>query len=440
MTNLEFITDFLLPNIILYIVLVFTSCAVFFPIIKRHVNSIIDPMFFCMVAVVFSDAVPFFLYSLGICKDRDLIFFIISEVVFWSAFSICSRKRYQFIPCEFKNEARILKKLFRFSLFVFIVTKVYTWTYIGIPLFMNSRLELYQDAAPGSGILTKFAAITSVFILLYSFHRLLEYKEKKYFLVFSFIIVDCLLSGSKGAIVTLFYGYFYYSYFYKGKAPKLEKKFIPLLVSFPIIVILAGVGSEYEEGLYGALLGLLFRFTAFGDVYWYAYPNGMIDTINYDTPLLHFFSGILGPLRIIPWENVEKPIGVKLYWALINVDDGTIGGPNARIPIAAWVYFKWGGLLFSLLAGIIMGKLIYGVRKFIPHSLLGIILYCLIYAAAINIPTDFSIFLDSLITMLLLALTYGVWYLLSNNLKILIIRKKSIRSENNKSICCNGDI
>ena len=289
---------------------------------------------------------------------------------------------------------------------------------------MNSRLELYQDAASGSGILSKFGSISFIFILLYSLHRILEYKEIRYLWILSFLIVDCFLSGSKGAILSIFFGYFYYCFFYKNRAPKLPKKYIPLIALFPIIVIGAGVGSEYGEGLYGGFLSLLFRFTAYGDVYWYAYPNNVIDSINYHTPVLHFFSGLLGPLKIVSWENVEKPIGVKLYWALINSDDGTIGGPNARIPIASWVYFKWGGLLMSLIFGYIMAKVIYSIRKYIPHSLLGIIIYSFFYSAALTIPFDTTVFFDNMITILLFAMTYGSWYLISNNYKIIFVRKK----------------
>lgn len=384
-------------------------------------------MLFCMIAVISSDVIPVFLYINDECRGRDLIFFVIAEIIFWCAFSFSSRKRYKFVPCEFKNEARILKKLFSFSLFIFIIAKVYTWVYIGIPLFMKSRLELYQNAATGSGILTKIGSISSVFILLYSLYRLLDCKEKKYLWVIGLLVVDCFFSGSKGAIMSIFFGYFFYCLFYKNEVPKIPKKIIPLIIVFPIFVILAGVGSEYGEGLMGGFLSLLFRFTAYGDVYWYAYPNNIIDSVNYDTPFLHFFSGFLGPLKIVSWENVEKPIGVKLYWALINVDDGTIGGPNARIPIAAWVYFKWGGLLFSLFAGVLMAKIIYGVRKYIPHSLLGIILYSFLYSAAINIPTDFLLFSDSIITILLLALTYGAWYLISNKFKIILVRRKVLK-------------
>ena len=109
MTNLEFITTCLLPYFYLYLVLVLLSCIIFCPIARQHVNSIIDPMFLCIVAVISSDVIPVFLYIIGNCKGRDLVYFIFAEVIFWFTFSLSSRKRYQFVTCEFKNESVILK-------------------------------------------------------------------------------------------------------------------------------------------------------------------------------------------------------------------------------------------------------------------------------------------------------------------------------------------
>lgn len=373
--------------------------------------SIIDPFFMCMIAVVFADAVPLFLFKLGECRNRDFLFFLLSEMLFWSSFCLFSNRKAKFSPCKFKNENNILKGLFVYSFLIYLVTKIYTWTYLGIPLFMETRLEMYRDAIAGAGIFTKLGYISSLFVTIYAYWRIIDYKERKYVLALLFVLLDCVLSGSKAGILVLVHSYFFFSYFYKKKKIKISFKYLFLILSFPIVIVILGVGSEYDAGFLGGFLSTLVRVSAYGDVYWYAYPNNIIDSVNYRYPMLQFFSGILGPLRIISWSEMDVPIGIKLYWTIINSDEGVFGGPNARIPITAWIYFKWGGLIFSIVAGCLMAKFVYGIRKKIPQSLLGIIIYVFFYKAALNIPTDFMMFFDDLVTILLFLLLYGFLFL-----------------------------
>ena len=96
-------------NYVLILLLVFM---VFIPLFKILVNSIFDPFFLSLVMTVFAYTVPFFLYKEGECPGKHLIYFVLSEFVFWVFFVFTSIKPTNFRESFVVSELSYAKILF----------------------------------------------------------------------------------------------------------------------------------------------------------------------------------------------------------------------------------------------------------------------------------------------------------------------------------------
>lgn len=426
MGNFEF-SILLLKNIYLYIIILFLVFILYIPIIKKFSNSIIDPMFMCILSVILADAIPFFLFFTGNCKSQYLFYFILVEIFYWLSLLLTYNKDATFAIKHIKNEDFLVKRLFYLSIILFFSINIYIYSFVGIPLFMDSRFELFKNSLPGLGILNRVSNFSSYFIIFYSFHRIISMKQNKYvFYIFSIIVVD-FLSASRGSILTICFVYFIYFFFFLKKKPKLKKKYIPVLLAFPILIGLFYKGSSANGGgLINGTVSLLFRFVAYGDIYWYAYPNQMIDYVSKDTTLLGFFSGILRPFRIISDGQAGIPIGTSLLWNVAPYMKGTFAGPNGRLPICMWAYFGWFGILVSIILGYISSFVLGNLKKHLGDSILGIAIYGYLYLTILNIPSDPTVFIDCITTIIICYIIYFISILKNSNFVITIKRKKRL--------------
>lgn len=379
----EFFLNVFYENIYLYVLCLLIVTIITIPLFRKYTNGILDPFFFILFMTVFAYAIPPFLFVTGNCSFRNFIYFVLSETFLWIGFYIVSKLKKDFSIKKIKNEEYITKYLFYISLLIFILSKLYTYILIGIPLFMEYRLDAYVESN-GLGILKRLSEFSSLFILIYSFY-LKDNKKKVYLLVFTLITLDAILSGSKSALLTIFHSYFIYTFFYKDEIPKIKKKQILIILCFPfLILVLANNGSEL--GIASA--GVFTRMIANGDVFWYAYPNNIIDDIHIRNSFSNLFVGLLGPFRLIDYHTVEPNIGLQINWEIEPTIYGTNAGPNARPSIAGWIYYKWYGIIFSFLIGCLISFCIYYLKKYFTKSILGIILFGFLYQNIITFLID----------------------------------------------------
>lgn len=383
-------------------------------VIKKNHISIIDPFFMAIISCICAYTIPFFLYKTGYCSVRNFWYFTLSESVFWISF-FSFKKTTKFKKIVFIKEKECARILFYISLVVYLYATIYTYTHIGIPLFMRSRLELYENT--GLGFLGRFTDFASFYLCYYTFHEIITMRKKKYILVLGVIAINLFLSGSKGAILILLTTFFVYYWFYLGKKARIKWKYILLVIPFPILVLM--MQAETEELPVSDALSLLgIRLMAYGDVYLYAYPNDIIDQVKILHPFYSFLKPLLAPLRLMTTEATDNAIGLQLFWTVNPSYTGMNQGPNARMAIMGWCYFKWLGILFSAFCGWLLAFILYRGRKYFPHSFLGICIYGYLYNFSFSIITDFSLFLGSLATLVINLLFYGVIVLLLLNFKI----------------------
>lgn len=418
MRLVEFFSSVFYENIGLYFFSFFGVMILMIPIFRKYVHGILDPFFFILFMTVFAYVIPVFLYLTGNCSMRNFSYFIISESFFWLGFALFYGSKTNFSKYRIVNESILLKYIFYISFLIYVTSKIYTYLFIGIPLLMEYRLDLYSEAN-GLGILGRLSDFSASFLLIYSFH-LKDKGDKKHFFIFILIFINSVLTGSKSAILIFFQSYFIYNYFYKGIVPKLDKKYWGVLLLFPIIILL--LSASGVKNLEAAGLGFFVRMVANGDVFWYAYPNDVIDHIRISNPFTNFFVGILGPFRLIDYQSVEPSIGALINWEIEPSLYGTNAGSNARPAIAGWIYFKWYGVFFSFLLGCFVSFLIYHIRKYFPKGLLGVVLYGFLYQNMITFIIDPSLGFSYLSNFLINVIIYTVFIFFISKMRIVLVK------------------
>lgn len=418
----EFVID-VLDNLGLYLGILFIVLLLFVPIIKKYCSSIIDPMFYGIILVIFAYTVPPFLYLLDLCSNRNFFYFLSTELIFWLVILVMANPKSRLRGYQLKNEGRVVKALFYAALFLYVSNIFLMYALVGIPLFAESRQDLYSNAFPGAALLAKISSFGMSFVLFYAYHRIVTFKEKKYFILFFFIIITSLLSGSKSSILTLVFTYFYYKKFYLNENPQVKKKYLLLLLAFPICILI--FGKEADAGGVGtAFILLITRFVANGDAYFMAYARDTIDNLHYYHPLINLFSGILGPMRLISYESLEPIIGCNLYWTVNPSQTGVIAGPNARLAVLSWLYFGYWGYLYVIIAAFIAYFFSFRIRKYLPHSLLGVFIYSKFYMCALSILCDSQLFLSNLFDVFLNMLIYTSLIFILMKYKLVFCRPK----------------
>jgi hypothetical protein len=270
-----------------------------------------------------------------------------------------------------ENETKDLQ-MFIIYFCMLVALKVIIYIVVGIPLFSTkSRLEFLNDSG-GLGLLERLSTFPVFFCLFYAF-KLFEMKWKYRLLaviVLLSVATFSILSASKGAVLVIIATYFYYTYFYVEKVPSFKKivKYIPLFILVPLYILSIQIETE------SPLVALLIRFVSNGDVYYMSLPDNAFDYVNIQNKFTYFFSGLLAPMRLIDIANVDTTIGFQLAWNINPMSDGVAYGPNTRMPVLAWIFFKWGGVFFSFVIGWILSLLYNKISTLFSQGIINFII------------------------------------------------------------------
>lgn len=404
----------LLDNIPTYILALIISLLVLLPVIWKTYKGILDPLFYTLIMAVLANTVPFFLILTGKITISSLIYFLLTEVFFWIGFLCFNRKELRYRNSNILENERNDLVLFIVYFLLLITLKLSAYNLVGIPIFYEEgRLAVFTESG-GLGILERLSTFPNFFISFYSFKLIEKGKGYKRLAIIALIsvVVFGFLSGSKAAVLIVVGGYFYFNYFYKKNFITTKKilKYLPFLLVFPLLILnLQKTGTGFDP-----FVDLIFRFIANGDVYYMALPNEVINTIQINDKFTYFFSGILAPFRLIDINTVDTVIGYQLNWNLHPHIDGSLGGPNSRIPIVAWVFFEWGGIFFAFFLGLIL-SLIYNKLSLLFSK--GIISYILIAYIQYNLLvfiTDPVLGIGTLFDILINMLLFVILYFLIN--------------------------
>lgn len=410
MSSEEFVGNVLWPNINLYYLALLLSFVLYYLIFKRYYTSIIDPAFWAFIPSLFGFSIVLFLKFTNEIIDYYFISYLITQFVFGCGFIIASGEKKITISriIKFGDEAFFMKVFFLVSFILYVGTTLAGYVILGIPLFAESRLDIAANAKGGMGVLTRFSVLGTVCVycaLFYWNNKDIVINFLSKFSIIFFIIV-ILLGGSKGAFLNIAFIYFCYIYIngnktisFHEKIEKLKRKqiyFIIIGLFFALFVI----SITNKVNLVTSISFLVFRLVGYGDVYWMAYPNGMIEDVPYKNPIIVLFQSVLGFFRIVPHSEFPEPIGYTLKSMFYNLSSLT--GANARHNVFGLVYFGfYGSILFSFIIGFIIGAVRNLFFKCKSSSNLVKIFVVLLYLSVFSLETDPTLFFSNLTDLFL---------------------------------------
>ena len=286
-----------------------------------------------------------------------------------------------------------------------ILLQLYSYKLFGMPLFAESRLGIYGESGGINNLIKRVLDIISQCNVLLVIFFLFQ-KKKIGFRIFTTInicaiIIFLILSGSKGALITLGHAFFIYSlYQIKLGNNNFFLRIKEFIYKFGIFALLGSVlVIIYSEETTNPFVFLLYRIASSGDVFFMAYPNEVINIIPSSNWFIGLFSSPLSLLGIIPRSMISEPMGfflMKYHHPGIE-----FRGPNPRLNVFSYVYF---GIIFSPIYCFLIGLLTSFIRNklfsLLPGNILGCIYYFLFLNMAITLEPDFHNALSQLINIL----------------------------------------
>lgn len=412
--NLVELLSILTSNIFVYICCLFITAIIYTKISMRYTNSWADPFRIALVFIAFANTIPLFLFTLGYIEGNDFLYFIASELCFWAGFFILSKKRIVFSRIKLINNQSLNFSLFIIFLVCHIISTGFVYLNLGIPVFQESRLSVF--AGTGLGTIQRISPYISVYCLFYSFYLLDEFENNFYYrslayLTFIIFFTTYVLSGSKGSLLIIVFSYYGYHSFYKNKKVNVDKKQIIFALSGALIVNFLTANVDPAE----ALINLLIRFVASGDIYWIAYPNQLYELIKIpgDNSFNYLFSGILAPLRIIAMPNFEDVMGFQ-FTRLLNPNlPDLLVGPNVRLPVLSQILFGWPGLFLCFLVGAFLSAAIFRIPRLLPSGIITLSFYTYFYITLMTFFTDVALGIGYLVDLafnfvLMVSVTIGI--------------------------------
>lgn len=417
--------DFVLllnENIFVYFVVFIGILITMYPIIRKNTFCFIDPLFYAILTAVFANSIPVFLYVTNCIETKYIVYFLVSEFFFWLCFTLSYRKKtnanHKFYTI--KNEDSILRIINSVFVILLIVIIVVQYRRFGFGLFLENRLEVFKDSG-GFGVISHIIPSITTFCIFYSYHNLKgASKSANKIGIITLIIIGVyfILSGAKSSFLNFAFIYFFYSIYFK-------KEIIPhsFIRNFIIVAVVCALFifsfNPMGSGFRGTLFAMAYRVVGNGDIYWYAFPNGMIEDIHPAPWLIDMFANLLYPLRILNYSDMVAPVGTQLVYDIYPSMEGAAVGANSRTTVWGYAMFNYCGIIFSVLWGIFLGLLMRKCKGLSSGSILGAFFAYLLYSNCITGITDpglFSLsFFDNLIGAILItiiAICIGLYQIL----------------------------
>lgn len=394
-------------------------------IFKSWYISILDPFVLSAVLSACGFGVVLFLFLCDAIQLKYFVSYLLTQFAFISGMLFFNRIGFRNLKNKFHilNEDKLLRIIYVIIVFFVVTIQVIIYKNIGIPLFMDSRLEA-SSGGSGAGLLFRFTTVWGTLALLFSYYNIEKKNEQRYiaycFILFS--IITSILNGSKAGFWGLVTTFFLYSVICSNqilcKIRKHEKKIllIGIVAGSFVVFISSNDGINFIQ----SLITFGERFIFSGDVYWQTYPNGYIERVDGSRPFETIFVDILGSYRIIPWSELPEPMGVSIF--RMHVDTDLLTGPNPRHNIMGYVLFgMYGSILFSFLLGALVGTIHALFYKASNLNLLVKFLIVLSYGYIFGLEGDvsytISLYNSLFIVMLVLFFFILFYYLIISFLK-----------------------
>jgi hypothetical protein len=269
---------------------------------------------------------------------------------------------------------------------LFIIT---TYIVLGIPIFLDSRLDTYTGS--GLGVLGRMMPFLKIYCIFYSFY-LWENSSKlsleRHFIIFVLLIfiITGVLSGSRSSFFIFMYVYWGYCYFFLRNTTRIGKYYKIFLLGIFLSLITFSIQSGSKDIL-SSFKPLTERVIASGDAYFEALPKDIWKQVQTGPWYKHLFYGLLGPTRLMGGFHYE-PLGFKLTGLIYPTMGGISTGPLSLPALLGFIYFGWGGLLFSAILGFLISFSIFHLPSLMPKGIISSVVSFYIFLQFITFIVD----------------------------------------------------
>lgn len=409
MNAYSFLENVFYPNLGLYVVALLISQLFFLPFYLKRVRSIIDPMLKNLIFVGLANAVPVLLFLTNNVSWEIFSFFLCAQILFWTIFYINSSRLY-----PIKQKKKIPYRnfddfFFKLCFALYLITTLYSYALNGIPLLNDSRFEQTIDNSSGIlGLLSRLSSSVSTMVNIYIIYLIKHKRYQKGVIPLIVVLIFGLLGGSKGFILNIAYSIFFYFLYYENYIPKIKKTYLLIGILTPITtIIISGVSSDIN----GAFGFYMYRLLANGDMYWNAYPDDVINSLQVDRDGIANMTYFLwGPFRhIFGIEVNEEKMMTTIGADIFEMSSGFYpdsGAPNSPFTLVLWVYYRWWGLIGVALLAWLGSTITYFAQNKMSNTLPDTCFKALLFYCGIGMFGDIYLFFNGFFGLFLFYFIY----------------------------------
>jgi hypothetical protein len=356
---------------------------------------------------------------LSVCQEIEVKYtlsYLFTQFAFFSGtIIILKQKKVLQIQSIVLLKEKDIGLLVIFLIVVDVIAQLLSYRLIGIPIFLKSRL---QTAGGGTGIFPRIISVYRCFGIFFVFYKYFFLKQKRALVFYLFYLLGVgILSGSRSVFLS------YISSFYAfllitspQKRMKFEKKIwqlIPIIILLTIFLFL--INKKRASNISIAAIDTFRRILFNGDVYFLAYPAGVIEEITPKGFINFFLGNLLRFFRLVDENFPQHPIGFDFSNIIYN-RSGSLTGPNPRHNIIGYINFGYyGSIIFSFFCGLVFGM----IRKKAASSngLTEQSLSFLFYSLCLFVETDPTMLLSNITSILIFVPIIYVSIFFVNNVK-----------------------
>lgn len=360
---------------------------------KRKLNfSYFDPVGYQYFLSVFAISVVIFLYVIEIISIRILISIILIGLSFYLGLGKFPKHKNHF---QFKG----LMNNFYPAFICYIFFLGLTILFFGLPIFLESRVELSSIESGKLRYISKFLNYFRPIILFLSFiiiNHPLKSARRYAWLAIVICSLEALTSGSKsGLILLILYPTLILRIFSTSLIPLLKKNYKKMiivgLVTIPIITIF----------LYQNPAIILYRAIMTGDIYYHVLPNLEFWRENYTIGSSAIFPSIAKLLGTVSISTPGFNLGNDIFSFYYNIKNM---GPTRRLPLFLFLNL---GLFSSIIFSFIAGRLLrYIIIKLITRRINSFYLFIWVplFFSIYDIQSDYGVSLSKSLEVIIIGL------------------------------------
>ncbi len=375
-------------------------------VVRGHIGSILDPLLYFVVSTSFA-------LTLAVAWVDDVA--LVGRVVgyfaaFWFGFHFSMNYNKGLSSIKGGKEAdlerdNIFPLIMTIGVLLYLAMNVVAWSISGVPVFSNDpSLQKVEAFTGGLGFVRRYNWGMGVFLFMGSIYWYLFDRSRVAVVCFLCVAMVTVLSGSKSAFLPVVFAVGLYllkpfrntagatwsAVAHRGAKYVLIAAAVPMMIVFLL----------ESDDLAAAGTSLMIRLLYFGDVmlYW-----GTADLRQHfmqsfqptDYPV-HLLGGILGMLRIVPYDT---PLGNQFVQFSLRVGEDLSGslGPNTPFYVKGELFF---GLVFAPVYAFVVGAVVAGFRRMFVGArgptLTRYTLLASLLTLSMALPTEDSLFMGKI--------------------------------------------